>query len=488
MRLEATREGKTFAERMNILTNYIGPFKQMWPFYWLKAAAIRDPQATIWQLRYFSLVGRWSSNKPTSEFCDEGSTVIALSQLIDAERAEKILLSLQASGTVELWPNVTAAVQLEPDITLPTVSYWQDRVPFQVPKVLTEVSEPATWHYLYLSDRKPKGLGTQYDKNILDVEKRISRAVQDDLDERSLNDFTQFTSTRLGLGYGGGREPSCSIDDFCYEFDLPLALRVKRDIPDRTANTLPLTIYCRPPLKLENVRASIGDIWLPSAKAMPLTIETSGEEWSVGEVVIPYNSGKLWLKFECLAKSLSYDIPLPTREDQAAEVMGLIYSMASSDKGKEKWKTHLLREDGENFEIALLNAIARFGIAVSFAGQLQGGGTATPGFDLVVWDHLRNRAVLISAKGSAHNPSQEACQKLLDAVKAVQKILQGWDVAGVLACHATDNMLGLAKQRKDLQIWSREDLEMLYQADKRETIDLLLWPSPHLLHLAHQWG
>ncbi len=154
----------------------------------------------------------------------------------------------------------------------------------------------------------------------------------------------------------------------------------------------------------------------------------------------------------------------------------------------EQWKTHLLKEDSANFEIALLNAIARFGIAVLFAGQLQAGGPATPGFDLVALDHPHHRAVLISAKGSDNNPSQENCQKLLDAVEAVQEILQGWYVTGIIASHATNNKLGLAKKRTDVRIWSKEDLERLYQADTREAIDPLLWTPPHMQQQVHLLG
>lgn len=480
VRLEATRESKTFTERIKTLTNYITPFKQMWPFYWLKAAAVRDPQATIWQMRYFSLVGRWNDAKPISKVWDRGNAVVAFSQLVGADRAWEMLTYLQTSGTVSLLSDVTVTAKPTPDMTLPTAAYWQERISFQVSRVVAEVMEPVDWRYLFVSEKQSSlsfGMILPDDERYI-VEDRIRRAVQEDLDEKGLNDFAHFTSTRLGLGYGG-LEPTCSINDFFYQFDLPLALRIERGIPDRSANTLPLTIYCRRPLMLENLKVGIGDLWLPDTEVLPVSIEASVEEgWSVGEIKVPYDSGKVWLKFDNLIKALSYDMPNPTRENQTAEILGHIYSMASPSKGKEKWKKHLLDEDGASFEIALLNAIARFGIPILFAGQLQTGGTATPGYDLVALNHAKQRVVLISAKGSTNNPSQEDCQKLLDAVDAVQEMLPGWYVSGILACHATDNKLGLAKMRNDLVIWSREDLEMLFQADKREVIEPLLWTPP----------
>src|SRR5260370_34718167 len=91
LRLEEIRESKTFAENIGILIDYISPFKQMWPFYWLKVAAVRDPKADMWRLCYLSLIGRWDDRKPIPEIPDKspdrGSAIVAISQLIDAAKA-----------------------------------------------------------------------------------------------------------------------------------------------------------------------------------------------------------------------------------------------------------------------------------------------------------------------------------------------------------------------------------------------------------------
>ncbi len=487
--LEEIRESKTFADQIGILIDYISPFKQMWPFYWLKAAAVRDPKASMWRLCYFSLIGRWDDSKPILEISDRGNTIVAKSQLIDAGRAWEILTSLEEYGTVELSPDITASAILDPFFS---TLYWQECTP-EMPKAVLDVAEAADWRYLYLSARSAwssdniRWLVDDGDNNEYAAEERIRRASQPDLAQRGLQGvqgFESFTSTRLGLDYP---PPGlvCSTKDSLYQFDLPLALRVERGIPDRSANRLPLTIYCRRPLTLETLQVKASSAWLSDIKPLQIEIECSVEEgWSVGEVLVPYNCGRVWFKCEHLERPLPYDITLPTLEDQVIDVLGYIYHSDSPDEGKQRWKQHLLESTGTDFEIALLNAIARFGIPVLFAGQLQAegqtGGTATPGHDLVALNLTEQKAVLISAKGSSRVPTDDDCKKLLDRVELLGRTLLDWHVTGIIACHAPDNRLGRFKERTDLQIWSQEDLEVLYQADKRAPIEFMLWPPPHL--------
>ncbi len=246
VRLEGTQEGKTFAERMGLLLDYIEPFKQIWPYYWLKAAAIRDPRSSLWLLCYFGLSGRWSDTKPIKPIYDKGNAILAVSKPIDADEAWEILVSLRQNETLQLSPDVIAVAKPEPDITFPR-STWQARVTSQeMPNVVADVAESVDWRYLYQFENitRPISGVLSTDEDRYTFDNRIRSAVQDDLDERSLIDFGSFGATRLGFAYGG-EGPNCSITDFLYQFDLPLALRVERGVPDRQNNSLPLTIYCR---------------------------------------------------------------------------------------------------------------------------------------------------------------------------------------------------------------------------------------------------
>lgn len=487
MRLEATRENKPFAERIAIFTKYIEPFKQMWPFYWLKVAAIRDPQTTTWRLRYFSLVGRWSEHKPIQELWHTDSAILAVSQQIDAATAWCLLVSLQTSGAfmLESLPNVIIEATPEPDTTIPSASYWQESLSFSQSRVITEVTEPAKWLYLYISDASRREIGKPLageEKYIMDT--RIRAAVQDDVDLLGLNDFAHFCSTYLGLGYNGhGAE--CSIDDFFYQFNLPLAFRVEREAPDRAANTLPLVIYCQQPLTLEKLEVRAGERWLPNAEMFPVTVEVTSAQggWSVGKVIVPYTCGKVWFTFSTLDRPLAYEIVLPTREDQLTDVLGSLYQANAPGQGLAKWRKQLLESDGTNFEIALLNALTRLGMPVFFAGQIQqeagtgGGGTSTAGYDLIVLEQATRRVVLISAKGSPRVPNDEVFQKLLDAVASVQRLLPGWSVQGVIACHTPNNKLVRLKAQDDFKVWGYEDLERIGQADSREAITSLFYSA-----------
>src|SRR6266446_7597321 len=147
VRLEQAREARTFTEQMGILADYIRPFEHMWPFYWLKAAAVRDPHASMWRLCYLGLSGRWDDSRPIKEICDKGEAIIAISQLIDANRAWEMLTSLRIDGTVTLLPDVLASGL--PDFSS-SIPYWQEAVGFQLPTAVEDIAEPTTWRYLYV--------------------------------------------------------------------------------------------------------------------------------------------------------------------------------------------------------------------------------------------------------------------------------------------------------------------------------------------------
>lgn len=483
MRLEATRDNKTFAQRIAIFTKYIDPFRQMWPFYWMKIAAIRDPQTTTWRLRYFSLVGRWSEHKPIQELWHTTDrAILAISQQIDADTAWRLLASLQTSGTLEPVPGVIIDATPDPDATLPTGSYWQDAPSYPLSRAITEVAEPAKWLHLYISESRKGEIGTPLEgEEKYKMEVRVRAAVQDDVDMLGLNDFAHFCNAYLGLGYSG-RDPGCNIDDFFYQFHLPLAFRVEREAPDRAANTLPLAIYCQRPLTLDGLEVRPGERPLPNTDTLPVTIETApAQGWSVGRVIVPYTCGKVWFKFSALDKALAYEIPIPTREDQLTDVLGSLYQASSASQGVARWRRNLLEKDtnGTHFEIALLNALARFGLSVFFAGQVQqegqagGGGTSTPGYDLIVHDRATRRVILISAKTADQVPKDEVGQKLLDAMEGMQQLLPGWSIKGIIACHAPNNKLARMKAQKAFTVWGREDLETIGQADSWEGVSWL---------------
>jgi hypothetical protein len=71
-RFDLPQQG-TFMQLAGAVATYIDPFEAMWPFYWLKMAAVRD--GDIWSLCHFSLVGRWSDVEPIRPVRDRGDAL-----------------------------------------------------------------------------------------------------------------------------------------------------------------------------------------------------------------------------------------------------------------------------------------------------------------------------------------------------------------------------------------------------------------------------
>lgn len=209
----------------------------------------------------------------------------------------------------------------------------------------------------------------------------------------------------------------------------------------------------------------------------------SGDGWSIGKVSVPYLCSRVRLTYEeSLARSLVYDLEIPTPEAQARDIIGYIYNYGAQDKGLEGWSNDLLYGDGTKFELALLTALTRLGVPALFAGQLEGKGKSkgqpTPGFDLVVIDHEQRRAVAISAKGSTNSPGYDDVQGTVEGVNMLGQLLPGWRVHGIIACHAPSSRLGQFEGRHDVMVWSLENVAFLLQADKYEHIAGMLWTQP----------
>jgi hypothetical protein len=470
-----------FTELMNHVTDYLHPFRAMWPVYWLKAVAIRDPQEGIWRLSYFALVGRWTEQPQTMRFTDRGQALAAISEQLQTDDAWDLLTTLQREGVVS-FDGITAHVPVES--TAPQ-SYWQTAVP---PKMyaadLAPVIEAARWRYLYL-------YGNILWQSDPVHSEQVRQGFRLDLAQRDEFDFGTYTRTAVGQEY--------QFSEFNFRFDFPLALDVVYGIPNMT-NQIPLTVSCHRPLTLDALHVRPGVIWAESAQERPIQAllypQPEGVGWSDGTVMVPAECEKIWLSSEQLHNRLAYPVPTVTPEEQLAAVIGRVYHKNIPNEGKQRWRRHLLDSSGPAFEVALHNAIARFGITVLFAGEerfgeqptgevaasRKQGSAAATGYDLIACDLAAKRAVLISAKGSDpegrhHPPTPEAYKNLLDEVAAARSALQGWQVSAVIACQVPENKLVPHRQRPDVRVWSREDLERLLQAKKHESILALVWGS-----------
>jgi hypothetical protein len=471
-RFDLPQQG-TFMQLAGAVAAYIHPFEAMWPFYWLKMAAMRD--GDVWSLCHFTLVGRWSEIKPVRPVRDRGDALVVISAPFAAAEARHMLATLARDGALALFPDVKAHV---PTIPLSTSDYdWQEPVSV-LPSEAADIAEQAPWRYLSTA-------GTQALPSDFERQARLLRAVTPDLDRRSARSFAELLASRFS---GGQHETHLyTLDSFRYVFDLPLALDVERGPLDRKTGALRLTLRSRPPIAADTIQMALGAHWSSDAPALPVEAEVNVETgWSLVGATVPYDCGGVSVWAPVLDKWLPYAIAAPSVTEQARWALQRLYTNAWSERvqaGEMRWLRDLLDiQKGARFEVALVNALTRLGIPVLFGGEIeregQLGGPATPGVDLIALDLQFRHATLISLKAAAHSPTEREIGKLLEGVNGLSAELPGWNIIGVLACRATASQLERFATRTDLRVWGREDLEKINRAEGPEAIRNLLWLPP----------
>ena len=217
-RFDLPQQG-TFQQLAGVVASYIAPFEPMWPFYWLKMAAVRD--GDVWLLCHFTLVGRWSDVEPIRPVRDRGDALVVVNAPFPAAEARQMLATLAQDGALTLLPGVTARA---PAIPLSTTGYcWQEPVPF-TPSELTDVAESAPWRYLRIADSQ--SLPGDFERQA-----RLARAVTPDLERRNMRSFEALLAARFSAAQHEVNQ--YTLNSFRYVFDLPLALDVERGVLDR---------------------------------------------------------------------------------------------------------------------------------------------------------------------------------------------------------------------------------------------------------------
>jgi hypothetical protein len=471
-RFDPPQQG-TFMQLAGAVAAYINPFEAMWPFYWLKMAAVRD--GDVWSLCHFTLVGRWSDVEPIRPVRDRGDALVVISAPFAAAKTRQMLATLAQDGALGLIPDVTAQA---PAIQLSTSGYyWQEPVPF-LPSEVADIAEQAPWRYLRIAD-------TQSLPSDFERQARLLRAVTHDLERRNMRSFEELLASRFSAGQREAHQ--YTLDSFRYVFDLPLALEVERGPLDRKTGALRLTARSRRPVAPDTIQMTLGAHWSSDAQALPVEVEVNAESgWSFVSTTVPYGCGGVSVWAPVLNKWLPYAIAAPSVTEQARWALQRLYTNAWSERvqaGEMRWLRDLLDiQKGARFEVALVNALTRLGIPVLFGGEIeregQLGGPATPGVDLIALDLQFRRATLISLKAAAHSPTEREIGKLLEGVNGLSAELPGWNIIGVLACRAPASQLDRFATRTDLRVWGREDLEKINRAEGPGAIRNLLWLPP----------
>jgi hypothetical protein len=463
----------TFMQLAGVIARYIAPFEPMWPFYWLKMAAIRD--GNTWHLCHFTMAGRWSDTLPIRPVRDLGDALAVVNAPFAAADVRQMFATLAQDGTLTLVPGVTAHA---PTMTLATSScYWQELVPFTPPEV-ADVAEQAPWRHLRIADTQ--SLPSDHERQA-----RLVRAVTRDLEQRNMRSFEALLASRFSAGRHEVNQ--YSLDLFRYVFDLPLALDVEHGLLDRKTGELQLTVRSRRPIAPDTIQVTPGVHWSSDAQAQTVDVEVNSESgWSFVTTTLPYDCGGISIWAPVLNKWLPYEVVAPSAAEQARWAVHRLYTNAWSERvqeGEVRWLRDLMSiHKGARFEVALANALTRLGIPVLFGGEIeregQLGGPATPGVDLIALDLQSRRASVISLKAAAHSPSEREIEQLLEGVKGLSVELPGWKVIGILACRAPASQLERFATRTDLRVWGLEDLETISRAETPESIHHLLWLLP----------
>src|SRR5579885_1018469 len=86
----------------------------MWPFFWLKAAAVRIDD--VWRLVVFSLSGQWSDDRAAVPIDKPYGDVAAISTRLDAASAWRMVQSMTKTSRLKLAKNIVATI---PEIQVP---------------------------------------------------------------------------------------------------------------------------------------------------------------------------------------------------------------------------------------------------------------------------------------------------------------------------------------------------------------------------------
>ncbi len=376
---------QSFIDLMRAFEAYARPFRPMWPFFWLKAAAVKLDDT--WHLVVFSLSGQWSDDRRAAPVEPPLEALALISKRLDAASAWQMVESLVATKTVEIAQGIVAAV---PDVFISPSGKWQEAYPY-TSVLATDVADQATWWYLNLGDQR----------QWLDSAQRsqVDAAIRPTLEYLSEDSFESFIAARFAR-QRPQRGGFPSIDNFNYHLDLPLALRVTVSAYTPGDAERRIEVDCHAPLQFSELAITQGDIQTPAAQAVTLEEDASSEGgWTIGHASIAATTSKLRIASPQLRRILSYEFSVPTIPELVADAVARLYAPHDpAGKGAEKWARDLLTGTGPAFEVALLNALVRLGIPVLFSGQFttpegQTGGTATPGIDLVALD-CRGKVVL----------------------------------------------------------------------------------------------
>src|SRR5690348_2374097 len=91
---------------MRAFESYARPFRSMWPWFWLKAAALKLDEE--WHLTMFLLSGQWDDTKSGAPVELPYETLALVSMRLDADAAWRLVESLVVDRTIAMADGIVA--------------------------------------------------------------------------------------------------------------------------------------------------------------------------------------------------------------------------------------------------------------------------------------------------------------------------------------------------------------------------------------------
>jgi hypothetical protein len=505
--LEASGK-KSLKNLVNDLKKFAGPLRDMWPWFRVKLALVAD--SGTWVCLYLGVTGQFE--EPQEDDVHTSASLITATLRFPAVDLWTLLTKFELHGKAQI---MDWQVEVPGEYTFVSDVWTRAAGPYG----LRDIRVMTDWSALCFEART----GWASDVKV-DVEGLIHESLREDLNW--VDGAEKFLERQLGLSNFRFREAK-------FEVQLPLGFMVERDTELSSAGGLNLKVHGAKCLVPEEIRLAYSPDfkYRDNMRELRLPVEVSETDSSIRwtrKVTLPTAGGLVQIRHPLVGRPLPHEYSPDSMPKQLEFLIGHIYDFRDQSRGYRRWVQALKNGDGSKFEVALHNAVARFGWPAFFTGakdeqaeRKKGGdpeqaNTADPvgedavergpakaddsfttagdqpptakgtqpqteGFDLVVFDLKRMRILLISAKGSERLPGTHEAAKLNDQVTKVARMFEGWTVSGRLVCNKISaSRLESLPKMEAVEYSGVEWVEQLLACSDRIAAEYLIWPTEPL--------
>ena len=268
--------------------------------------------------------------------------------------------------------------------------------------------------------------------------------------------------------------------------EFPLALEVGRLRTE--PNQSRWELRCCDPITPDTVvvNATSETLW---AEQLPVLTTCKGavlDDWCERATFgVPRSASHLILSFrstteEADLSNVRLRYPVSELPESRAAIGAVLFGNESA------WATTLLEGKGQEFEVALANALSRLKVPVLYGGVV----TQSRGCDLVaIHPYEPKRMTIISCKGGKNGLEYGDTRHLLEAATRVRGLMPGWTVNTLAVTNLADEELQASRptRARDVPVYGRTDLDRLWDAETLAEAVQWVWPPPSPEGDVRQW-